>query len=320
MYNTIDHELPKPSRVGLVQLFNQYFKIASRDFHTQIPAKVLEMDYDKGFVTVQPLIKSRMELNNDEEVETLPVDEVPIMMLSAKRSIARLSLPVKVGDVGILFYAERDTGVYRNSKGNVLVNSVEYAGVSFEGQLAPIGFFPEIFTASANRKIRSDATVLEDGVASVALQENGNITVKNTVATMNIDPAGNYTFNNGLVTQSATSAGAITATNTAATSTILPDGTGTFQNNGCNITATSAGVVNVTAQGALTAQVGGLLSLIGTGGVTLTAGGATMASTPTGAYTIQSPTSIVLTVGNSSISITPSGITLSGPTQSTSIN
>lgn len=198
MYNTEDGSLYVPSRVGLIQLFNQYHKIASRDIHTQIPAKVLEVDYDKGFVTVQPLIRTVLELNDGLETELLPVDEVPIMMVSSKRGTARLSTPVSVGDVGLLFFSERATGTYLNSSGDKIVNSEEYAGVGFEGELPPIGFFPEIFTASSNRKIRSDATVLEDGVASVALKESGEITVKNNNVTIQANPDGsNSITNNG---------------------------------------------------------------------------------------------------------------------------
>lgn len=179
-YNNITGETPAPSRVGLVQLFNQYMKIASRDFHTQLPAKVLEVDYEKGFVTVQPLIRTMIEVGSGEEVELLPVDEVPIMYISSKRGKARLTTPVTVGDVGILYFAERDTGIYRNSDGTKIVNSGEYAGQGFDGSLTPIGFFPEIFTASSNRSIPSDATVLEDGDASVSLKESGEITAKNS--------------------------------------------------------------------------------------------------------------------------------------------
>ena len=195
-YNNDTGDTPTPSRVGLVQLFNQYLKIASRDIHTQTPAKVLEVDYDKGFVTVQPLLKTVIDIGKEEEVELLPIDEVPIMMISSKRGKSRLSTPVSVGDVGILFFSERDTGNYLNSEGDKLVNSGEYAGVGFEGQLPPIGFFPEIFTASANRKIRSDATVLEDGKASVALKESGEVTVKNDNVTIKANPDGSNSITN----------------------------------------------------------------------------------------------------------------------------
>ena len=226
MYNNITGETPSPSRVGLVQLFNQHIKIASRDLHTQLPARVLEVDYEKGFVTVQPLIKTKVELTGDEEVELLPVDEVPILITSAKRGKARLTVPVSVGDVGIVYFAERATGVYRNSDGTKIVDSKEYSGLGFNGVLHAIGFLPEIFTASSNRKIRSDATVLEDGVSSIALKEGGDITVNNTVATLNLSEGGDLSFNNGGCTVSATSGGAVTVD--AATSINLTCGGSSF--------------------------------------------------------------------------------------------
>jgi hypothetical protein len=223
-YNNITGETPAPSRVGLVQLFNQYMKIASRDFHTQLPAKVLEVDYEKGFVTVQPLIRTMIEVGSGEEVELLPVDEVPIMYISSKRGKARLTTPVTVGDVGILYFAERDTGIYRNSDGTKIVNSGEYAGQGFDGSLTPIGFFPEIFTASSNRSIPSDATVLEDGVSSVSLKESGEITVKNENVTIKANPDGSNSITNGGGTFSMTADGTVNINGFI----INPDGSVTF--------------------------------------------------------------------------------------------
>ena len=235
-YNTEDGSLYVPSRVGLVQLFNQYHKIASRDIHTQIPAKVLEVDYDKGFVTVQPLIRTVLELNGGLETELLPVDEVPIMMVSSKRGKARLSTPVTVGDVGLLFFSERATGTYLNSSGDKIVDSKEYAGVGFEGVLPPIGFFPEIFTASANRKIRSDATVLEDGVASIALKESGEITTKNKKSTIVQSANGDYSLSNSNCQVTATDSGVVTVN--AATSIDLVCGSS-------SISMSPSGVVTI---------------------------------------------------------------------------
>ncbi len=187
---------PTPQRVGLEDLFEIYQAGSSKNIHTQIPARVLEVDYEKGTVNVQPLIRSKKDRIEDVELDYPVVFEALIVFPSAQRGVARLSMPVNDKTTGVLVFSERNTEDFLNSDGLSLQNSKTFEGVSFNGVMNTLCFIPELITRSEARPFRNDAVVLDFDKAITTLTSDGEIQHKNDVATVTVAADGTITERN----------------------------------------------------------------------------------------------------------------------------
>ena len=88
------------------------------DLHVATPAKVVQIDYDKQKVSVQPLIKERNRDadNNPKGLSSLPIiNSVPVIGFTAGTGM--LSFPIKVGDTGTLLFIDRSMDVFKFGDG-----------------------------------------------------------------------------------------------------------------------------------------------------------------------------------------------------------
>lgn len=77
-----------------------------RDYHTSIRARVVSVDYSIPSAAVQPIAETTFD---DGDVERYPlIYDVPIQVMSANSGKARLTLPIKAGDVVGLQFSERN--------------------------------------------------------------------------------------------------------------------------------------------------------------------------------------------------------------------
>lgn len=182
---------------GLVEVLSALLEERSRDIHTGIQAKVLEVDYEKCLVTVQPLIRTMRNPLNPIEANYPIIHEVPVFFNSAQRGKARMSLPMQVGDVGELRFGERSSRNYLNSDGNSIQDSKEFVGVGYTGNPYPLAFYPEVFTASSARPFSKDSVVVEFDKAFTSLKASGEILSKNDNITSVLNPDGSGKISNG---------------------------------------------------------------------------------------------------------------------------
>lgn len=182
---------------GLVKVMDAWFSEVSRNIHTCIPASVLEVDYDKGYVRVQPLITTVKDNSYENEIPYPEIPEVPIFFNSAGRGKARMSFPIKSGDTGLLLFSERHVENFLNSDGASLQKSDNFTGVGVGGRLNAIGFLPEIFTAQSARKFSNTDIVVDNEKSAVSLAPDGTITSTNGTVTNVLNPDGSSTVSNG---------------------------------------------------------------------------------------------------------------------------
>ncbi|CAM0107034.1 baseplate spike [Vibrio phage 5P1c] len=182
---------------GMISVLEAFMEDKSRDIHTCIPANVISVNYDEGYVTVQPLITTVRDHSYESELPYPVLEEVPIFFNSAGRGKARMSFPIKAGDTGLLLFSERSVENFLNSDGVSLQKSNNYNGVGIGGVANPIGFLPEIFTASSARKFSSSDIVLENEKAVTNHAPDGTITSTSGSATSVINPDGSATVSNG---------------------------------------------------------------------------------------------------------------------------
>ncbi len=193
--STTRSKAPRENNVGLIDLFEGYLKIASRDISTQIPCKVLEVDYNRCLVKVQPTITTMMGIDGEKEVPMLPIEEVPILFEGGDDGSARISTPIQEGDAGVLVFAQRDTDVYLESDGKSLQASKVFDGVGFNGAAPKLYFKSELRTKSNSKPFEKDKVVVEYGASKVTLKKDGEIKSSNGAGTTTINPDGSIVAN-----------------------------------------------------------------------------------------------------------------------------
>ena len=164
---------------------------------TTFPATVLKVDYDRSLVDVKPNIRFRYEESSDDEFEIPLILEVPIIFSSAKRGDARLTFPVKEGDVGLVHCSDRHTENFLASDGVSIVDSGDFSTLGTDAYLNIIGFFPEVFTGAANKGFDPNDVVLTHGKAETRHKQDGTIISTSSVGTSTISPSGEISLVNG---------------------------------------------------------------------------------------------------------------------------
>lgn len=181
------------------EVVKHFFKTEANKIRTIIPARVIEVDYEKSLVLVQPLIRTWWEKWR-AEVTMWPLEGIPIVFSSAGRGSARITLPVKKGDVGLVLFADRHTDRYLGSTGEEVVDSGSMITLGIDGYMNVIGFLPEIFTESKNKGFRQDALVVEYGSGKITIEENGKVTYGNGAVYTVMSDEGDSVTTNGNIT------------------------------------------------------------------------------------------------------------------------
>lgn len=239
----------------LFDLLSDFIEMKSGNFHTSIPARIEEVFYDQGHVTLQPLIKTITKKGStfaDKYEQQYPlIYEVPFYIMSAQRGVARITMPIKKGDVGTLLFSERDTETYLNTTGTSVVDSDNYATLSQDGKPFKLMFIPELFTPSEAPSISSE-----------------NIVVTNDKSIYTVKPDGTTIDTDGKTTITRSSDGTITL-ETPSDTIKLNNGSITIISSGsvdvtsADCTVTSSGNVAVTASGSASIAASGAVSLTG---------------------------------------------------------
>ena len=80
-----------------------------------LPAKVVKVDRATGRVSVQPMIQ--MGDTGGNKITRAIVPNIPIMTMGRRRYFC--IIPRKVGDLGFVFAADRDTSLFYQSQGGM---------------------------------------------------------------------------------------------------------------------------------------------------------------------------------------------------------
>lgn len=131
------------------------------DLHTQIPAKVISVDYVKNSVTVQPLIKTY--INKDQAIAFPQCIDVPAKLISNGKGGAKITIPFTVGRVGILKFSERDLTNWINGVGNEIVLPNIKDNLSMGVTLYPMSFEMGLFTPASAIDWDSENIVIQHG-------------------------------------------------------------------------------------------------------------------------------------------------------------
>lgn len=150
------------------------------DVHTIKPAVITKVDYETCSVSAKPTTKTLW--SDDKNIEFGEVYEVPILINQGGG--ARLTFPVKAGDLCWILFSDREFGNLLDTNGKIPVDSEDRE--AFGGYA--IGALVGWHTRPTAKEILSDAVVLEYGdtiikvyddsldisTANVSIQVNDN--------------------------------------------------------------------------------------------------------------------------------------------------
>lgn len=171
---------------------NQWFARQARDIHTGLRARVVDVDISIPSATVQPLVTTNFD---DGTVEAYPaVFDVPLTMPSANAGKARLTLPVKAGDIVGLTFSERNEGDSNDTTTHGMFPGWAIIGVHSDGNTMPI---------------HPDNVELWNDKVHFSMTPDGDFTLEGPVGNLKVDKSGVFEFTNGAATLSAKADGFI---------------------------------------------------------------------------------------------------------------
>lgn len=149
------------------------------EVHTGIPAKVISVDYGKGTADLEVLYEG---VSNVGDISALndkypTVFDVPIHIYSAKGGKAKITVPVSTGDIGMLYFPERDMDGFA---GGLVKNTKEQ---KFTHTAQGVYFVPEMPTVSTPISIDPDNIVIEFENSKFTIKPDGNIDINGATIT-----------------------------------------------------------------------------------------------------------------------------------------
>lgn len=162
--------------------------------HTNIRGKVVAVDYSVPSVDIQPMAYTEMD---NGVIDKYPIIYgVPVQLPSGANGKARLTMPIKAGDMVGLSFSER------NESDNNDQNT---------HQLFPGWAVTQIFSDGNAKPIDPENVVLENDKGSVVLKPNGDMSLKNPKVTIEMKADGSVKVSNGPGNLSIDPSGEITA-------------------------------------------------------------------------------------------------------------
>lgn len=169
---------------------------AKDDIHTALPARITSVNYGNGTVEVAPLVQNYVSTQKTQNYPNL--SGVPLVILSAGGGKARLSLPVKSGDTGIVIFSERDPSASLAGNGKTSSPPQQTASLG----LYPVGFISGMATAGSAKAISPTDVVLDNDQVSLTLKPSGDFIAVNSVGTLSMAASGDFSYTNGSATLS----------------------------------------------------------------------------------------------------------------------
>lgn len=142
-----------------------------RHIHTIKPAVVTKVDLTKNTLSAKILTST---LYKDGETSNFPdVMDVPFMVMAGNKGMARITVPVTVGDNVVILFSDRELGSLPSSKGTSVQKPSEIKTHGFY----PVMALPDFFTEGNARPIEPNKVVIENGVTSLKMDALGNVEI-----------------------------------------------------------------------------------------------------------------------------------------------
>lgn len=141
------------------------------EIHTNLPAVVTKVDYSTGLISALPLIKDKRSEN--KVITYAEIGDIPLMVYSSSNNTARVTLPVKEGDLVAIHFSERDSSSFILGNGLSASEPKEYSPLG----LYPLYAVPSVTPVSKARPIDPNNIIIENGVSVITIEPSGKILV-----------------------------------------------------------------------------------------------------------------------------------------------
>lgn len=175
--------------------------------HTNIRGKVVGVNYGGPSVDVQPMAYTEFPSGTTDGYPV--IYDVPVLLPSGAGGKARLTMPIKPGDVVGLSFSERNEGDNNDQNTHQL-----FAGWAVT----------QIFTDGNSKAIHPDNVVLENDKAIITLKPNGDTSIQNPKVTVEALADGNVKISNGTGEFTMSPSGEIKGGNKGGSFTLQPSG------------------------------------------------------------------------------------------------
>ena len=87
-----------------------------QEIHTQMPAKIVGVDYTKGTVDVEILYEGASPVDQLLNYRYPTIFDVPVHTYSAQGGSVKITVPIKVGDIGVVYFPEKPMDGFKGTK------------------------------------------------------------------------------------------------------------------------------------------------------------------------------------------------------------
>lgn len=144
------------------------------EIHTALPVRITGVDYGAKTVSAEAIIKNTR--GPEDEISYPPFHDVPFAINGG--GDARISFPLRAGDIGTIIFAERDPSNALQTDGDAAASAtlIQPCG------LYPICFIPKVATATdSSPPVDSEKIVISNNENTYAeFDPNDKITIRNS--------------------------------------------------------------------------------------------------------------------------------------------
>lgn len=178
----------------LADILSRLIKKELQLVNTSIEGIIEKVDYEKNTCDVLPMIKTRYKDGKQIPYKTLY--DIPLFILSANSGKARITFPIKKGDVVVIVFSQRDNAHFNESDGTKVLNA--YSGVS-HGMFPAIAI-PCIYTEQIATPISDANVIIHNEKSVITITPDGQIDVRNDNGYLTLRTDGEVESNGARIT------------------------------------------------------------------------------------------------------------------------
>lgn len=138
-----------------------------QEIHTQIPAKVIAVNYAKGTVDVEVLYEGKSPIDQLLNYKYPVIYDVPVHVYSAQGGKVKITVPIKAGDKGIVKFPEKPMDGFKGDKVTIDLEKNNDTHV-----LQGICFISEISTETTPVSIDPYNLIIQHNSTKITIKEN----------------------------------------------------------------------------------------------------------------------------------------------------
>lgn len=155
-------------------VWDLYWNEKVRDLHTSFPARITRIDHTLNRCDVQPSVSTKYA---DQRQDVLPeLTGLPYQIYSADAGKARITVPLKVGDIVEVSVSEREFSLFLESNGSSTYDTRSLSTHNLNSAMVK----PCFYTAQTAKVVDPDRIVIENGTTSIKIAPDGDITIDST--------------------------------------------------------------------------------------------------------------------------------------------